>query len=146
PHPEREIVKVTFKSMNQGVPMLVGMTAGVRGQTPATAPAAGVPVADRAAAKRLLEAAQAAGKAGRVDDALAQFAAASAADPTWDQPSLELARLHESRRDYAAAIAAYQRLLTSTPEHLEALFRLGRAYEDAGQSEQAEQTYRKSLE
>jgi Tfp pilus assembly protein PilF len=107
PHPERAIRSITFESKNFGVPVLVGVTVGIKTTQPeATAIAT---VTDAANARALVY-------------------------------------TRQQAKDWAGAVIAIKQWLSVEPHNLEALFLLGKAYEEIGDFKAAEQTYRQSLE
>jgi beta-galactosidase len=144
PHPERAVRSVTFQSLNQGVPILVGVTIGVRQAASTRATPQGQ--ADAALAQKLISEGRAARQAGQAATAIERFKAAIAANSREATSYLELASVYESQKNWSEAVAAYQSLLGVKPDDLETLFRLGRAYEENGDWDKAEQTYRHSLE
>jgi tetratricopeptide (TPR) repeat protein len=143
PHPEKEIRGVTFTSTNVGVPVLVGLTAGVK-------PEGGLAIAstagDPAAAAKLVTEGRALRQAGKLDDAAARFEAARKTDAHNEAAYLELAGVRENQKRWTDAIAAYNALLAVAPENLEALIRLGKAYEEVGDWDSADKIYRHSLD
>lgn len=141
PHPERDIQRVTFKSMNEGVPMLVAATIGRITSAPSVQPAG-----DTQAAQQLTREGIALLAEGKTDLAEEKFNAAMRADPRLDAPVLELAHAYELKQDWNRLIPLYKTFLDNVPDHLEIWFRLGKAHEAAGHLELAEKTYRHALD
>ena len=74
---------------------------------------------------------------GRLDEALAQFAAAEVLDPANLSPVVNAGNIHIARRDPARAIACFTRAAAANPDEAEYARQLGIALRMAGETERA---------
>jgi predicted O-linked N-acetylglucosamine transferase (SPINDLY family) len=94
---------------------------------------------------RLLRQAQAALAAGRDNESLALLRRATAQDPTNPEALFHLGNLLSLRKEYPAAVEAYQRALLFAPRHPELLVNLGITHAQSGDLAEAEASYREAL-
>lgn len=104
PFPAKEVKAVTFKSMNQGVPILVGLTVGVRQAETKTA-------GDAAAAKELIERGYRLQAERKWAEAIPLFRKALAAYPQGLEPYMQIGRCHEALGDWGSAVKVYRETL-----------------------------------
>ena len=97
------------------------------------------PEANYLNAMLLLKKSRTAGSTARVQQMLLH---AANVDPKCSDCFLQLGILSAAQKDYADAIAAYQKALGADPRSGEAHFRLGVAYDRTGNAEQAKAEYR----
>jgi hypothetical protein len=142
PKPKKDIESVTFVSMNKGIPVLVGITAGTKitvlarsKSTPEDLKKAEVLNAE---GEKLL-------KDKKILEAESKFQ--KAIETAWDYPAsyLSLGYLYEQQNELNKAIAVYEELLKAVPDELEAYIRIGKCQEIQGNLEAALETYRRSL-
>jgi tetratricopeptide (TPR) repeat protein len=79
---------------------------------------------------------------GREQEALAAYARAVEADPSFADAHCNLGALHQNRGDREAARSCYERALGADPDHVEARFNLAGLLEEAGRDEAALAHYR----
>lgn len=141
PHPEKEIVRVTFRSTRDGVTALMGVTLGsVPEQKQSTI------ARDEKKALELLEKGRELQKEGKLEPAESALSAAVKADPLSESAYLELAVFYEAQQKWSRAVETYEALLNVAPNQLEAYFRLGKAHEEMKDWSGAESVYRRALE
>jgi Flp pilus assembly protein TadD len=107
----------------------------------ATAPAgplAGINADQMKAIQGELASAEAALVAGNLDAALAQYQAVKTKVPTLTAINLAIAQVHRRKKDYDAAVKAYQELLTADPNNDKAQSELGMTYMEKGDFKSAE--------
>ncbi len=105
PHPNRSIKSITFQGKNAGIPVLVGVTKGIKKST------------------------------------------ISAPSLTQNDVKALMAQVYEQeqKRNWRGAVNLLETILQANPGNLEALFRLGKNYEELGLWQDAENTYQRSL-
>ena len=142
PQPEKTIKSVTFKSMNIGIPVLVGITAGTEKAK----------IIRKTSMKKQLAQAVSLNKTGekllkekKLSKAEKSFR--EAIKTAWDHPAsyLNLGYIYEQQEQWDKAIAVYEGLLEAVPTELEAFLRIGKCQEHQGKFKEALNTYRRSL-
>ncbi len=79
------------------------------------------------------------------DNALQMFAKADEVGSRYDFYDLYLGLIHKSRGELPAAVVSLNKALQKSPNHIEALYNLGKVYEKLGESGQALECYGKVL-
>lgn len=85
-------------------------------------------------------------KAGRIDEAIAEYKKAAELDPSSTLVLRDLASAYLQKRDIAAAREALQKAVEIDPSDVEGYYRLARLAEQTGDLEEAEASYQKGLE
>lgn len=142
PRPDVEIASFDFVSTENAIPVLLGVTTGVKG----AGDDAPLVKGDGAAAKALDDQAKAAADKG--DRAAAQQLSreALAKDATYLPAHVRLADLLEQAGDTEAALKELYRVVRIDPQHLETYLRIGAIYERQKQWQKAMEIYRLSLQ
>jgi hypothetical protein len=140
PRPDVAIETLDFLSANNGVPVLVAVTAGEK------PPEAAVAKGDPARAAQLDEEARAARQTGNKARALELAHQAVAADATYVLARVRLGDLLEENGKLSDAEAQFRRVVELQPDHLETYLRIGRICEVQKRWADALAIYRRSLE
>ena len=140
PHPEKLIDSFDFISANNGVPILLAVTAGERPAAPAAISG------DMGQAAQLDAEARAAAEAGDKARALELARQAVAVGPGHVPARLRLGDLLEEAGELEAAEAQFREVIRLQPDQLEAYMRIGRICEARQRWADAREIYRRSLE
>jgi beta-galactosidase len=143
PYSKKNIESVTFVSMNKGIPVLVGITAG--NKTKKLARSKSTPESFKKSELLNVEGEQLL-KDKKILEAENKFK--KAIETAWDNPTsyLSLGYLYEQQDQLNKAIVVYEKLLKAVPDELEAYMRIGKCQEVQGNLEAALETYRRSLD
>ncbi len=141
PRPEVAIESLDFIGANNGVAILVGVTAGARPAAAQTDLKAG----DRAQAQALDEQARAAIAVGDKAQGMKLARAALAQDATYVPARVRLAALLEDAGDKRQAEAELRQVIAIDPQHLESYLWIGRLCEESNRDADALEVYNQGL-